>query len=1131
MNRTNRSAAIVLLALLASLPACASPRIDRARIYTSWDSNYFYAAFDVSDSDIQGSSKAPNKPVGNDDGVALYFQTDRERPSAPTEKSFRMTVSAAGGSEFAVGSDGTWVTRPITTFKYAVQRQGSLGDDQDDDTGYQIEVAVPWHELGLSVDVGTALHFNAVVLLSGEHTGFVSIAPDAKSAGTLDDPSLWTELWLRGPVQPLLARGEGRVLTNRAMARPPVVDGRISDVEYAQKNVLELELPPISAARRVFRDIPVEHLIFGTYYTDFALPEGGSLSTTFIHKPMGGFGPWNDPSSVEWHRGQIRDALRAGIDVLLPMVRKGQPWPDTAVERLVIALQQAARDGDDAPRLAPILGSDFGGAPDDMWLAVRGFLDQVPPEVRAQVRLPESRGGTTSVPVFVRGNASLSPEDRTRFDTLARERYGSGLLWILPPGSSGGDGAMPDPFNADGWAFAGEEGWISVAAVTPGYVRDGKLLSRESGSVFSGAWAAVVGRKPDWVVLESFNDFRHASEVAASAEYGLLYTDASSIQTVRFNGTEEYSAKYLAASVPATISSRAMSTARLTVRNVGTRAWRVLDRVKLGYRWYQGGRLYSQGLVQIPIQQDVGINRIADLSVGVVAVDSDRDPLPEGDWLLVFDLLRPDGRPFSNSGDNPLAVPVKVGAPPDFAYSIVGCAIPPVVMSGESYTANVIVRNDGSSDWKAGGLVSLLVAAFRNDADGSAAPRLLASWNAPLAEDVPPGRVVTLPVTLTLREAGGKPLVPPASEPYVYLNLRMAMTPDGKTLSASAGSPATIPTRLQTADHGVSLTGPEQPVVGQEYGKPTKFTIDVTNAGPVAWRDDTRLVAQWYSLDGKLLIANGGEGKIRKGVKPGEKITVNVEMVSPPYPGQYVVQWVPEIGGVLVREGLDSLRDDSVFTQFVTVKGPALEFLDLSAAFDTDLSTAEASPDGASLDGAGASMASHLIPPLVVPTPVPSPLYSVGLFCADPPGGPSYAGVASWRWISFAYPAKQDDARNAVSAQGQSLPVSSLNCSRVHVLCAATGGAKEARFGLGYASGGQSVTVTVPDLSAPAADSVVAYEMPYSLRNGAPEMGTLRLYDVVLACDPSKPLTAVRLPSDASIKVLAVTLEKPLAEK
>jgi hypothetical protein len=182
--------------------------------------------------------------------------------------------------------------------------------------------------------------------------------------------------------------------------------------------------------------------------------------------------------------------------------------------------------------------------------------------------------------------------------------------------------------------------------------------------------------------------------------------------------------------------------------------------------------------------------------------------------------------------------------------------------------------------------------------------------------------------------------------------------------------------------------------------------------------------------------------------------------------------------------------------------------------------------DDARFDEGGAALAAHLMPPLVTPNPSPSDRFAVGLFGDDPPGGLAPAGNPSWRWISFKYPPKGPGMMNAVSAKGQSVTLPGVNCSRVHILAASSDGPKEAVFGLGYADGAATARVSVGSWSEWTPGSVVAWEMPGRIRQGAFVAERAWLYNVTLQADAGRPLSSLKLPDDPSIKVLAITLEK-----
>lgn len=390
----------------------------------------------------------------------------------------------------------------------------------------------------------------------------------------------------------------------------------------------------------------------------------------------------------------------------------------------------------------------------------------------------------------------------------------------------------------------------------------------------------------------------------------------------------------------------------------------------------------------------------------------------------------------------------------------------------------------------------------------------------PLTAEVLPGRAVEIPVTFMLNHQ-------PETSPAI---INAALTQSGKALPNQAGIPAVSAVLKATAAWDPSLTPPIGPVIGCEYGKPIKFPIEVINKGTQVWNKGGKLVARWYSLDGKALMAEGGSGKLPRGVKPGDKVQCNVELISPPYPGQYVVQWVMVTGNEDTSLQPMGGRMDSILTHHVTVKGPALDFVDISTLANVDVVASEAHPEDGDFDGIGASLPAEQVPPLVVPNPEPSSLFPVGLFCDDPVGGPTFAGISSWRWVSFHWPTKADGNKNALSAEGQVVSVTPGSFVRAHVLCAAAGGVKQAEFTLNYQGGGLSTLARIGDWSAPAAGDLIAFQTMCRMTPKGLRDNPAFLYDVILQADSTKTLESIKLPTDKSIKVLAITLEKPVAK-
>lgn len=1105
---------ILFLALLsfvfvqAAAGAWARTPRDLVRVYTSWDDFFIYFAFDVSDPDIQGVNRLPNTPVGDDDACFVYLHMGNDRPGTITPESFRMGVSVAGAAEFSQGTpDGQWEMKPIKTFKYAYRMEGTINNDQDDDTRYQIEMAIPWSELGVEPATGKIIGFNGVVQLKGEHTGIISFNGNTEESGR-NNPSLWRELFLRGGVQPFVVRSEGRILSNRALTRAPIIDGRIVAAEYNERNVVELAKPPLTSARHIFRDVPLERLVLGIYHLDDL--STGTDAQSFALQPFYGIGPWTSSALPDWHRTQLQDAQRAGIDSVLIPLQSVSPDESKALQAVVAALKTLSANNVSYPLLTPMFQFQDGEfSKEALWERLKLFIDQIPAKYRVTLRLPHSRGAGAALPVFLdAGTSTLSPDDRNWLNDRLKQYSGAELLLVAHGSSTGdwADGFLPALPSGSAYAVS-EDSWLSVARISPGYIRQGAVLSRKAGDTYRNAWASLAESEPHWVVIDSINNWKDATAIGASAQFGYLYLDLSAIEVSRFNGMREWGAKFVYSSIPPYVNAQNLSLATLGVRNSGSRAWRVGDNVRLAYRWYQGGRLYSPGLINIPIQRDVPIQGTAELAIGIIAADSDRAELPEGEWLLQFDLLNTDGQLFSSTpGNYPLAVPVRVGSPAQDGYTVLDFALPPAITPGMEYRAGLQVRNDGSTAWPSGSNVEAVVTITGQDGQE------IRTLRVGLPSTVEPGRTVTIPVGINLPAAQ----VPLGSIIHVSVTLNRAGQP------LASATIARFSTLVSGQQWFVDVVGPEKAPTGHTWGQTLKFPLDIRNIGTRDFPRRSRLVARWYSLDGKLLVAEGGKADFPTGLKPNQRIEVEAKTFVPPYPGQYLVRWETQWDNNLAASG------QSVYQQYVTVNGPALQFVDLAdiatlplGAFEEEVRALQFAAD--------AGLLLDLIPPLLVPNPSPSRLTSTGLFGSDPEGGPSFGGVSSWRWLSFQWPEKNPEKNSVVVPAGQTIAVDNVQARAVHILAASVNGSRQADFRLSYGSDGESLTAEVPALNQPLSPDTIAWRTPVRVSKAGVQAEEAYLFRVTLVADSTRGLTSIQLPDDPELRILAITLEKPAA--
>lgn len=83
-----------------------------------------------------------------------------------------------------------------------------------------------------------------------------------------------------------------------------------------------------------------------------------------------------------------------------------------------------------------------------------------------------------------------------------------------------------------------------VATVMPGYddrkIRpvDGFARSRDGGEYYRQCWQAAIASKPNWVIINSFNEWPEGSYIEPSRAYGSLYLDLTREWSARFKGAD-----------------------------------------------------------------------------------------------------------------------------------------------------------------------------------------------------------------------------------------------------------------------------------------------------------------------------------------------------------------------------------------------------------------------------------------------------------------------------------------------------------------------------------------------------------------------------------------------------------------
>ena len=1195
-------------------PAPASPD-GTARVqtmYTSWDDYYFYAAFRVRDTNVLGTNTTTTSQPQQDDDLEVFFETDDARAKLRTPQTVQMAVSAAQGAYFSIG-DGTKIPKgkAVYSYKYAVTVNGTLNKPDDTDTGYDVELAIPWSEMGRSKPPapGEVWGFNVISRdkdsVNVPADKFYSLSGSVKSKGDVQNPSKWSRIEFVGggaaiPSTPdkiicakvvgqfprvngTIVSGDWPAVTRasfgteavnapaptlaeepnttespfdnppplgitpppsakqqqQASAQTGTIDlpggrGSIKIIPGGIKNPAGLAVPAAPATgpvvtRRIGKgeyqvaQAPPEPkfssngqyaplpsgvsvnsgafvlgapqppaFVMGVYRLDFngdgRLAPGQNVwnaagGTALADQPMNGAGPWFSGLRTQWHRQQLADMRLAGIEVALIRTQPNDALLGRELDAFVEALKEMKAQGLDYP----LVGVDATTGNPDLDL----IYAHVPPEFRAM----QDVAGLGAPGV---------------------------LVYDLSLGSSDAAKSL-----ADGTPIARVYHSDTVATVSPGRTdRDG-VLSRKGGRTYDTSWQVALVSTPNQIVVESWNDFAHGTEIAASRQYGEQYVDATRAEVIQYDGDRQWHAKYLSNAVPRTIFPKTLYQIPIRIENAGVLPWRAGEGYSLSTRWYRNGKLYDDSAPRIPIGKDVLPGHSLTLSLGLVARDNFGEDLEPGDYTLVVDMVQGQDRWFSYAGDTPLQVGVTViGANAGVGgtqATFLGTATPGMASAGQTLASTVQIRNDGSAAWPVGYALGYKIQT--TDPNG-ANPKTVAEGHAPLGTDaITPGQIASVAVPISLMGKNGQPISAGAYRVHWFVQ------PDalGTLVNGSYDEPLRVADVLPSASF-VLADVPRTVDAGKTAT--ARLVVQNVSAQPLK-KSAVRIGYHWYYLDGTEREWDGGPtATLTQDLAPGATdAAVTASFLAPKQPGRYCLVWDTRVGDGPWQSTLPLASGDTV-QQFVNVapaKG-SLVPVDLTKSFNT-LGIAPESPGKTGgFDGHGAVLPSEALPPdvtsevdgdpLLLGKPG-LPLYPSGYYTVQTgtDGDSNHA-------LSFLYPAVKGTLPNVVACSGQTITLpSSGKYQAVHLLAAASDGLPvTVNINALYGSETASLPVTVADWSA--APPSPAFTASYHTTPAGAKPGPTTLGDYRLVLDPTKKLTALVLPDERSLKIVAITLEK-----
>lgn len=879
-------------------------------------------------------------------------------------------------------------------------------------------------------------------------------------------------------------------------------------------------------------------------------PDGTNRLTLL---PMEGIGPWLNAGYSGWHRGQLQSLMEAGINGVL-FYFEGDPdsrkdWALTSLDMFVQALIDLRTSRKEVPLVALYLDFPLKNAPLDasqpegkaeIYQAIRDFYQRVPAYLRAEVALPGQEDKVGNF-VYLGAPIGITVCGRDLADYLSQsfeKDFGLPLVVGGDPqwASKGAD--LPFTVSMDPAKvlnFSSDQGnttssaekakpLLRIVAISPSYNNAGLLGKevpvrlREGGRPYITAWNTIGSQKVNLVLINSWNGFHNGTAIAPTRQYGRREMDLTRAALSRWENAGEYGVKILKSFVPDRMAPKSIQWCEFKLQNIGSSPWvSVLNSLR-----YQlsspDGSVQTSGKVNLP--REVAPRDIVTLGIGVSLLDAKAQPLPEGQYHLRFTLA---------VGPNesivlPLVAKSIVITPnPQQVLTLLDSTLPRVLRSGASYRVSLRVRNETKDLWTKN--TFSLVYRWVLNKGGKRTVLGLGPTKALLPQNLLPGEQGQITVNVTAATAG-KPLEPWSPEADWSYEIEWGIEgPEGPHFNpeeASQNSREVVEVRpFETAvefPYGAGL--PTQ----VEADRPYEAKAVIRNLGPDTWqRGDLYVSHQWYYWDGVPLTKSSEKVPLEPPLgelKPGEEALVRMKVQSPPFAGPYILLWQVWYRDRLLSD-LPVFRGTPLMPSYTMVNGGPFKPVNLAEAFDEDGFASDLDPSNGNLDGNGTTIPSDLVPPEVTPMPQRPDIFPCGYL-----GRLIGVGYDANRHVPFQWPEKRDDQKNLLTCNGQRLDLRLRGCNRVHLAALALEDT-EGDFILHFSDGtqqSQRILFSASD-APPHFGEHPAFSLPLRLNRQKVELVPVYINHYILEGDPRKDLVGITLPSNPSIKILALTLE------
>jgi hypothetical protein len=163
-----------------------------------WDDTALYIAASVTDTQLNAdSTHVEDSPLWRDDSIELMFDTLHNAGTTLQNDDYKFFVNIQNVHTDSLAFDMSW----NASYTSDVQLSGTVNDNTDTDTGYTIEIAMPWSNWGISPPATNDAWGFELVMNDRNSSGLRDWSPWANTDqdGNPNNPDGWGDLWFLHP--------------------------------------------------------------------------------------------------------------------------------------------------------------------------------------------------------------------------------------------------------------------------------------------------------------------------------------------------------------------------------------------------------------------------------------------------------------------------------------------------------------------------------------------------------------------------------------------------------------------------------------------------------------------------------------------------------------------------------------------------------------------------------------------------------------------------------------------------------------------------------------------------------------------------------------------------------------------